>query len=172
MHILCSLLSMWNSQLYKSSPFAYICVCLVHFHFRDFNLYGGCTVGTGGGGDCPWYKSTTGEEYCVSSADFAGIHALSATPTECCHRHFKHVDTATCVMNSLADIAAVQAKDMYDLQRTKYYYPDLHGRRNCVYDSDYQDWMDGAVSFVVVPYTLVDLFVTTCIPPHNSIDII
>ena len=129
-------------------------------------------MGTGGGGDCPWYKSTTGEEHCVSSADFAGIHALSATPTECCHRHFKHVDTATCVINSLADIAVVQAKDMYDLQRTKYYYPDLHGRRNCVYDSDYQDWMDGAVSFVVVPYTLVDLFVTTCIPPHNSIDII
>jgi hypothetical protein len=82
-------------------------------------------VGTGGGGDCPWYKSTTGEEHCVSSADFAGIHALSATPTECCHRHFTNVDTATCVMNSLADIVVVQAKDVYDLQRIKYYYPTL-----------------------------------------------
>ena len=118
--------------------------------FRDFNPYGGCTIGTGGGGDCPWYKSKTGEQHCESSADFAGIYALSASPEECCKRHFLNVNGATCLANSLADVTAVKAKDASDLVRTKYYYPDLFGRRNCVYDPDYQDWMGGAVSGVSV----------------------
>ena len=141
-------------------------LCIYNIPFRDFNLNCGCTVGTGGGGDCPWYKSKTGEEHCVSSADFAGIHALSATPKECCHRHFNNVDEATCVTNSLADIAVVQAKDVVDLQRTKFYYPDLHGRRNCVYDSDYQDWMEEAVSLLYSIGSSCDY-----LHSHTSIDI-
>ena len=94
---------------------------------------------------CPWSKSKTGEQHCVSSADFEGIHAHAATPKEWYHRHFSNVDEATCVANSLADIAKVQAK-VCQTCNEQYYYPDLFGRRNCVYDPDYQDWMEGAVS--------------------------
>lgn len=31
-----------------------------------------------------------------------------------------------------------------DLARTKYFYPDMYGKQNCVFDSHYEDWMSGA----------------------------
>jgi len=58
--------------------------------------------------------------------------------------HFSYIDLVTCVLNSIADVVAEEAKVAQDLARTKYFYPDMHGRKNCVFSSDYQDWMMGA----------------------------
>ena len=111
-------------------------------YYRDFNPYAGCIAGH----DCPWYRSKTGETHCESSPDIAGIHGLRETPELCCKQHFGYIDVTTCVADSLADVAAAKAKVEQDLARPHYYYPDLFGRKNCVRDSDYEDWMQGAVS--------------------------
>ena len=109
---------------------------------RDFNPYGGCIPGV----DCPWYRSKIGEPHCESSANFAGIHGLRETAESCCKMHFSALNVVSCVQNSIADVVAEEAKVAQDLARTKYFYPDMHGRQNCVFSSDYQDWMMGAVS--------------------------
>ena len=63
----------------------------------------------------------------------------------CCKQHFGNVNLATCVANSKADVAAEEAKVAADLARQKYFYPDMFGKQNCVYASDYDDWMMGDV---------------------------
>ncbi len=81
----------------------------------------------------------------MSSPDFAGIHGLRETPELCCKQHFGHIDEATCVADSLADVAAAKAKADQDMARPHHYYPDLFGRKICVRDGNYDDWMMGAV---------------------------
>lgn len=114
---------------------------------REFNTYGGCHPGKAiEQGGCPWYPSKTGEPHCESSANFAGIHALRETSELCCNQHFSYLDQATCVQSSKADVEAEEVKVAQDLARTKFFYPDMHGKKNCVFNSDYDDWMMGAVS--------------------------
>jgi len=110
--------------------------CTTHL---DFNPYGGCVPGV----DCPWYPSKIGEPHCESSANFAGIHALRETAELCCKQHFRNINLDTCVNGSKADVAAEEAKVAQDLARTQYYYPDMHGKLNCVFNSHYEDWMAG-----------------------------
>eukprot|EP00578_Thalassiosira_sp_NH16_P025614 CAMPEP_0181100192 /NCGR_PEP_ID=MMETSP1071-20121207/13063_1 /TAXON_ID=35127 /ORGANISM="Thalassiosira sp., Strain NH16" /LENGTH=780 /DNA_ID=CAMNT_0023182907 /DNA_START=66 /DNA_END=2405 /DNA_ORIENTATION=+ len=111
--------------------------CMTHL---DFNTYGGCHPGV----DCPWHRSKTGEPHCESSANFAGIHGVRETAELCCKQHFSSVNLNTCVADSKADVAAEEAKVAQDLARKKYFYPDMYGKQNCVFDSDYYDWMMGA----------------------------
>lgn len=47
---------------------------------------------------------------------------------------------------SEAAVEAAKAKVEQDLARQKFYWPDMHGRKNCVFDSGYDDFMAGAVS--------------------------
>ena len=49
---------------------------------------------------------------------------------------------------------AAKAKVEQDLARPHYYYPDLFGRKNCVRDGDYEDWMQGAVSFLSIRFVI------------------
>ncbi len=52
--------------------------------------------------------------------------------------------------DSLGYVAVAEAKVVQDLARPHHYYPDLFGRKNCVHDGDYDDWMLGAVSFISI----------------------
>lgn len=47
--------------------------------------------------------------------------------------------------DSIADVSSEEAKVAQDLARQKYFYPDMYGKQNCVFDSDYEDWMMGEV---------------------------
>ena len=95
--------------------------------------------------DCPWFRSKLGEPNCESSANFAGVHGLRETAELCCKEHFSYLNQDTCVKDSIADLASKEAKVAQDLARQKYFYPDLYGKQNCVFDSDYEDWMMGEV---------------------------
>ena len=129
-------------QAAKSSSVALSHLLSLSHKHRDHNPYGGCHPGV----DCPWYPSKTGEPHCESSANFAGIHGLRESAELCCRQHFSQLNRATCVIDSEADVAAEKAKVAQDLAREKYYYPDLHGKQNCVFSNHYEDWMMGAVS--------------------------
>ena len=118
--------------------FAYESALLSH---RDHNPYGGCVPGV----DCPWYPSKLGEPHCESSANFAGVHGLRETAELCCKQHFGGLNQATCAADSKADVAAEEAKVAADLARQEFFYADQHGKQNCVFNSDYEDWMTGAV---------------------------
>ena len=52
----------------------------------------------------------------------------------------------SCVQSSIADVEAQKELVQEKLKRPRYYWPDLHGKKNCVFDSDYNDWMEGPVS--------------------------
>ncbi|KAL9179752.1 hypothetical protein ACHAXT_007722 [Thalassiosira profunda] len=107
---------------------------------EDHNPYGGCVPGV----DCPWYPSKLGEPHCESSANFAGVHGLRETAELCCKQHFGGLNQATCAADSKADVAAEEAKVAADLARQEFFYADQHGKQNCVFNSDYEDWMTGA----------------------------
>ena len=77
----------------------------------------------------------------------------------------------SCVQKSVADVKAEEDLVQAKLGRPRYYWPDLYGKKNCVFDSGYDDWMEGAVSHpnssqtvshskgrVFSPLTLIYLF--------------
>ena len=112
--------------------------CSTHL---DHNSWGGCRPGL----DCPWYPSKLGEAHCESSANFAGVYSIHETAEICCQEHFGGTNIATCVGNSMADVEAEQQKVLDLLARNRYFWPDLYGKKNCVFDSGYDEWMEGAV---------------------------
>mmetsp|Transcript_34642 Transcript_34642/g.58797 ORF Transcript_34642/g.58797 Transcript_34642/m.58797 type:complete len:181 (+) Transcript_34642:613-1155(+) len=102
--------------------------CTTHL---DFNPFGGCRPGI----DCPWFPDKLGGAYCSSSANFAGIYNLHETAEICCQEHFSAQNVNTCVAASVADVEFHQDLVQDQLARPRYYYPDLHGKKNCVFDS-------------------------------------
>jgi len=50
----------------------------------------------------------------------------------------------SCVENSIGAIDAQKEIVQERLKRPRYYWPDLHGKQNCVFGSDYNDWMEGS----------------------------
>ena len=95
--------------------------------------------------DCPWFPDKHGKSHCTSSANFAGIYNVHETVEICCSEHFYNVNS--CVENSIGAIDAQKEIVQKRLKRPRYYWPDLHGKQNCVFGSDYNDWMEGSVSF-------------------------
>ena len=96
--------------------------------------------------DCPWYPEKHGAAHCTSSANFAGIYNLHKTAEKCCEEHFGGGSVISCVQKSVADVKAEEDLVQKKLSRPRYYWPDLYGKKNCVFDSGYDDWMEGAVS--------------------------
>jgi len=111
--------------------------CTTH---EDFNTWGGCRPGI----DCPWYPDKHGKSHCTSSQNFAGIYNLHETAEICCSEHFSGGNVNSCAQLSRADVVAQEEMVLQKLKRPRYYWPDLHGKQNCVFDSDYNDWMEGA----------------------------
>ena len=109
---------------------------------RDFNPFGGCRPGK----DCPWYPSKLGENHCESSSNFAGIHNVHETAEKCCQEHFG--GGGGCVQASYADVQTEKDLVQEKLARPRHFWPDLYGKKNCVFDSSYDDWMVGAVSSI------------------------
>lgn len=110
--------------------------CTTH---EEFNPWGGCRPGI----DCPWFPEKHGKSHCTSSANFAGIHNLHETAEICCKEQFGG-NVNSCVQSSITHVEAQIEIVQERLTRPRYYWPDLHGKENCVFDSDYNDWMEGS----------------------------
>lgn len=125
---------------------------------REFNPWGGCRPGV----DCPWFPDKHGKSHCTSSANFAGIYNVHETVEMCCSEHFYNVNS--CVESSTRTIKAQKETVQKRLKRPRYYWPDLHGKQNCVFDSDYNDWMEGSVSFFTQKHLHLDWVISLTCP--------
>mmetsp|Transcript_15776 Transcript_15776/g.32987 ORF Transcript_15776/g.32987 Transcript_15776/m.32987 type:complete len:657 (-) Transcript_15776:54-2024(-) len=108
--------------------------CTTHI---DFNPFGGCIPGY----DCPWYPSKMGETHCKSTPVIAGIYNIYRKVKECCEKHFSALNIDTCISDSKASVETAADETEVISTRTKYFYPDLYGRDNCVFNQYYYDWM-------------------------------
>ena len=100
--------------------------------------------------DCPWYPDNLGAAHCTSSQNFAGIYNLHESAEKCCEEHFSAQNTNTCAQNSVADVEAQEQLTQDRLDRPRFYWPDLYGKKNCVFDSGYDDWMEDVSSFILL----------------------
>ena len=88
-----------------------------------------------------WYEARR-----LTALPPAGIYNLRETAELCCKQYFSSLNLATCIQASEADVLAEEGIVAFKATRPKRYYPDMFAKQNCVYDSDYYDWMEGDVS--------------------------
>lgn len=70
-----------------------------------------------------------------------GIYNLRETAELCCKQYFSSHDLSTCIEASKADVLTEEGIVAFKATRPKRFYPDLFAKQNCVFDSDYYDWM-------------------------------
>ena len=129
--------------IHSTPMFFFLPLTILMDDHRDFNPFGGCRPGI----DCPWYPDKHGKAHCTSSANFAGIYNLHESAEICCEEHFSALNVNSCVQNSSADVEAEEDLVQEKLARPRFYWPDLHGKKNCVFDSGYDVWMEEVSSF-------------------------
>ena len=106
------------------------------------NPWAGCV----GGRDCPWFPSPSGKEYCMSRVNMAGQYNLHRTAEQCCERHFSYRNINKCVAQSRKSVEKDKEDATRIEERPLFYYPDLWGRDNCIFNQYYYVWMEGTVS--------------------------
>lgn len=136
---------------------------------RDFNPFGGCAPGVDcpwypsklGENHCESSQNFAGPLRCVmkiasqldclknwshethrlSVLPRSGIYNLRETAELCCKQYFGSQDLTTCIEASEADVLTEEVLVAFKAARPKRYYPDMFAKQNCVFDSDYYDWM-------------------------------
>ena len=103
----------------------------------DFNPFGGCIPGI----DCPWYPDPSGKTFCVSTVNLSGQYNIHRTSTQCCEKHFSYLDTQGCVEESEQSVEDAKDDQEQVALRPYFYYPDIYGRDNCIYNNMYYEWM-------------------------------
>ena len=105
--------------------------------------------------DCPWHPSDDG--YCKSEMHIPNEFEIYRSAKDCCQEHFG--GSAQCVTDSknlgansrssefpdtsnyYAPVEADNAWQTEQGQEPKWF-PDLYNKRNCVYGSNYESWMN------------------------------
>lgn len=68
------------------------------------------------------------------------MHSTYASVEECCEVHFDQYN-GNCIQESIAAVEKAQLEALDQLSGPRFFWPDLVGKRNCVFDSNFKDWM-------------------------------